>query len=155
MALAISLPLAFFVQDTPTDAASVNAAAAATSAPLSSVLRNKYFYLLAIGAIAVWRPRAFGELLRHMEEKGFDIAVPRTDPGIETLPFLDFTSGYVQRALPRRHVGDDGHQRRQEHGIPAHERVVGVPARREAACAVGGHTGIVSPRRGERKQARL
>ena len=39
-------------------------------------------------------------LLRHMEEKGFDIAVPRTDPGIETLPFLDFTSGYVQRALP-------------------------------------------------------
>lgn len=39
-------------------------------------------------------------LLRHMDGKGFDIAVPRTDPGIETLPFLDFTSGYVQRALP-------------------------------------------------------
>ena len=40
-------------------------------------------------------------LLRHMDEKGFDIAVPRTDPAVETLPFLDFTSGYVQRSLDR------------------------------------------------------
>jgi sugar phosphate permease len=49
--IAISFPLAFFVQDSPTDEASVGAAAAATSAPLSSVLRNKYFYLLAIGSM--------------------------------------------------------------------------------------------------------
>ena len=44
-------------------------------------------------------------LLRHMDEKGFDIAVPRADPAVETLPFLDFTSGYVQRAasiLPKQ-----------------------------------------------------
>lgn len=39
-------------------------------------------------------------LLRHMDEKGYDIAMPRSDPDVETLPFLDFTSGYVQRALP-------------------------------------------------------
>jgi sugar phosphate permease len=49
--IAISLPLAFFVQDAPTDEGAVKAAAAATSAPLSSVLRNKYFYLLAIGSM--------------------------------------------------------------------------------------------------------
>ena len=39
-------------------------------------------------------------LLRHMDAKGFNVAVPRTSPDIETVPFLDFTSGYVQRALP-------------------------------------------------------
>ena len=37
-------------------------------------------------------------LLRHMDDKGFDIARPRTDPSVERLPFLDFSSGYVQRA---------------------------------------------------------
>jgi monooxygenase len=37
-------------------------------------------------------------LLRHMDRKGFDTATQRTDPAVERLPFLDFTSGYVQRA---------------------------------------------------------
>jgi monooxygenase len=37
-------------------------------------------------------------LLGHMDDKAFDIATPRTDPAVERLPFLDFTSGYVQRA---------------------------------------------------------
>lgn len=49
--IAISFPLAFFVQDAPSDAASQQAAAAAPSAPLSAVLKNKYFYLLAIGSM--------------------------------------------------------------------------------------------------------
>ena len=44
-------------------------------------------------------------LLRRMEAEGADIAMPRRDPGVEEVPFLDFTSGYVQRAaqiLPRQ-----------------------------------------------------
>jgi hypothetical protein len=28
-----------------------------------------------------------------------DIALPRRGPGIDELPFMDFSSGYVQRAL--------------------------------------------------------
>src|SRR5690606_36186974 len=50
--IALSFPLAFFVKVAPTDEASVKAARAAPSAPLSSVLRNKYFYLLAIGSMS-------------------------------------------------------------------------------------------------------
>ena len=38
-------------------------------------------------------------LLRYLEGKGVDIALPRREPGVEEVPFLDFTSGYVQRAL--------------------------------------------------------
>jgi monooxygenase len=38
-------------------------------------------------------------LLNHMEKTGSDIAMPRRDPDVEEVPFLDFTSGYVQRAL--------------------------------------------------------
>ena len=44
-------------------------------------------------------------LLRHMDRKGYRIAVPRRDPQVQTAPFLDFTSGYVQRAaglLPKQ-----------------------------------------------------
>lgn len=47
----ISFPMAFFVSDTPTDEASVSRASAAASVPLGAVLRNKYFYLLAIGSM--------------------------------------------------------------------------------------------------------
>lgn len=38
-------------------------------------------------------------LLNHMAANGMDIAMPRRDPAVEEVPFLDFTSGYVQRAL--------------------------------------------------------
>jgi cation diffusion facilitator CzcD-associated flavoprotein CzcO len=39
-------------------------------------------------------------VLKHMDEHGYVESRPvNTDPGIEPLPFLDFTSGYVQRAL--------------------------------------------------------
>jgi monooxygenase len=38
-------------------------------------------------------------LLNYMERNGQDIAMPRRDPNVEEAPFLDFTSGYVQRAL--------------------------------------------------------
>jgi len=38
-------------------------------------------------------------LLGHMDEHGFRKAVPVRDPSVEEAPFLDFTSGYVQRAL--------------------------------------------------------
>lgn len=44
-------------------------------------------------------------LLNHMERTGTAIAMPRRDPSVEEVPFLDFSSGYVQRAqglLPRQ-----------------------------------------------------
>lgn len=44
-------------------------------------------------------------LLRHMDRKGYRVAVPHRDPSVKTEPFLDFTSGYVQRAantLPKQ-----------------------------------------------------
>jgi len=44
-------------------------------------------------------------LLRHMDRRGHRIAVPRRDAGVQPSPFLDFTSGYVQRAagvLPKQ-----------------------------------------------------
>ncbi|MFC5546972.1 flavin-containing monooxygenase [Massilia aerilata] len=37
-------------------------------------------------------------LLRYMDRKGVAIAVPRREAGVEPQPFLNFTSGYVQRA---------------------------------------------------------
>ena len=44
-------------------------------------------------------------LLNHMERIGSRIAVPRSEEDVKEVPFLDFTSGYVQRArdiLPRQ-----------------------------------------------------
>jgi len=44
-------------------------------------------------------------LLRYMDSKGHRIAVARRDPSVGIQPFLDFTSGYVQRAegmLPKQ-----------------------------------------------------
>ena len=44
-------------------------------------------------------------LLRHMERRDMAIAVPARGSSVEELPFLEFTSGYVQRAadlLPRQ-----------------------------------------------------
>ncbi|QQX85454.1 NAD(P)/FAD-dependent oxidoreductase [Cupriavidus necator] len=44
-------------------------------------------------------------LLRHMDRHAHRIAVPRAPADVEPTPFLDFTSGYVQRAatvLPRQ-----------------------------------------------------
>jgi len=44
-------------------------------------------------------------LLRYMDRKGQDLAVVRREPGVGALPFLGFTSGYVQRAaalLPKQ-----------------------------------------------------
>lgn len=38
-------------------------------------------------------------LLNHMEKTGTSIATPHRDPSVEEEPFLDFSSGYVQRAL--------------------------------------------------------
>jgi cyclohexanone monooxygenase len=39
-------------------------------------------------------------LLRRMDAGGRRVAIARRDPAVEEIPFLDFTSGYVQRALP-------------------------------------------------------
>ena len=39
-------------------------------------------------------------MLNHMEKTGADYAVPEPPADLETLPLLDFSSGYVQRALP-------------------------------------------------------
>ncbi|HEX8512297.1 MAG TPA: NAD(P)/FAD-dependent oxidoreductase [Allosphingosinicella sp.] len=44
-------------------------------------------------------------LLNHLKKTGSEIALPVREPGIEEVPFLDFTSGYVQRArdvLPKQ-----------------------------------------------------
>jgi cation diffusion facilitator CzcD-associated flavoprotein CzcO len=44
-------------------------------------------------------------LLNHMRDTGTSIATPHRDPNVEEEPFLDFSSGYVQRAadvLPRQ-----------------------------------------------------
>jgi cation diffusion facilitator CzcD-associated flavoprotein CzcO len=38
-------------------------------------------------------------LLNHLKKTGTDIALPEHDPDVEEVPFLDFTSGYVQRAV--------------------------------------------------------
>ena len=38
-------------------------------------------------------------LLRRMDRQGAKVAIARRDPAVEEIPFLDFTSGYVQRAL--------------------------------------------------------
>jgi cyclohexanone monooxygenase len=43
---------------------------------------------------AAWTCR----LLRHMDRHGQAIAVARRDPEVQAEPFLNFTSGYVQRA---------------------------------------------------------
>ena len=37
-------------------------------------------------------------LLRYMDRRGIAITVPRRGADVQALPFLDFTSGYVQRA---------------------------------------------------------
>jgi cation diffusion facilitator CzcD-associated flavoprotein CzcO len=44
-------------------------------------------------------------LLNHLEKTGNEIALPAREPDIDETPFLDFTSGYVQRArdvLPKQ-----------------------------------------------------
>ncbi|PLP96299.1 flavin-containing monooxygenase [Cupriavidus pauculus] len=44
-------------------------------------------------------------LLRFMDRRGHRMAMPEVDPSVLTVPFLDFSSGYVQRAasvLPRQ-----------------------------------------------------
>ncbi len=38
-------------------------------------------------------------LLNHMERGGYRTCTPRSDPSVGEAPFLDFSSGYVQRAL--------------------------------------------------------
>jgi monooxygenase len=38
-------------------------------------------------------------LLRHMDERGARIATPRPSPEVQRRPFIDLTSGYVQRSL--------------------------------------------------------
>ncbi len=46
-------------------------------------------------------------LFAYMDKHGFSTATPAATPGIETRPFLDFSSGYVQRAadmMPRQGV---------------------------------------------------
>ncbi|MEZ4340673.1 MAG: NAD(P)/FAD-dependent oxidoreductase [Sandaracinaceae bacterium] len=38
-------------------------------------------------------------LLNHMEARGYRTCTPRRDPSVDEAPFLDFSSGYVKRAL--------------------------------------------------------
>ena len=39
-------------------------------------------------------------LLNRMDRSGARVAIARRDPTVAEVPFIDFTSGYVQRALP-------------------------------------------------------
>jgi cation diffusion facilitator CzcD-associated flavoprotein CzcO len=44
-------------------------------------------------------------LINYMDRKGTPIAMPKSDPSVAELPWLDFSSGYVQRAkgvLPKQ-----------------------------------------------------
>ncbi|AHH18468.1 putative FAD-containing monooxygenase EthA [Nocardia nova SH22a] len=41
----------------------------------------------------------FVDLLRHMDERGYDAVWPEADPAMPTRPLLDFGAGYVQRSL--------------------------------------------------------
>lgn len=44
--------------------------------------------------------RYLNRVLTHMDEHGFDVAVPvNDDPGMATRPLLDFKAGYVLRSL--------------------------------------------------------
>jgi monooxygenase len=38
-------------------------------------------------------------LLNHMAAHGYDVCTARRDPAVEEMPFLDFSSGYIQRAI--------------------------------------------------------
>ncbi len=38
-------------------------------------------------------------LLRHMDKRGYVQCAPRLDESVETAPYIDFSSGYVRRAL--------------------------------------------------------
>ena len=41
-------------------------------------------------------------LLNHMDDRGYDQVTPRNDdPSIVAVPFIDFSSGYVQRAIDK------------------------------------------------------
>jgi monooxygenase len=40
-----------------------------------------------------------GRLLKHMDKRGYDWCVPRRPVQVEEIPVVDFSSGYVQRAL--------------------------------------------------------
>ena len=40
-------------------------------------------------------------LLNHMDEHGYALCTPRRDPSVAEEPLIDFSSGYVQRALGR------------------------------------------------------
>jgi monooxygenase len=40
-------------------------------------------------------------LLNHMAAHGYQVCTPRRDPTVAELPFIDFSSGYVLRAIDR------------------------------------------------------
>jgi hypothetical protein len=48
-------------------------------------------------------------ILNHMQRTRTTIATPHRDRDVEELPFLDFSSGYVQRAI--EHLPKQGHKR--------------------------------------------
>ncbi len=55
-------------------------------------------------------------VLKHMDRRGYVQCLPAKDPAVADLPFLNLTSGYVQRAadlLPRQ--GDKGPWRTPQH----------------------------------------
>ena len=61
-------------------------------------------WTLKVDASARWVCR----LLRHMDRRGYATVVPERDPSQSDAPILDFSSGYVQRALDRLpSQGDD------------------------------------------------
>jgi monooxygenase len=46
-------------------------------------------------------------LINYLDRKGYDVCLPKADPSVEEMPWLDFSSGYIQRArdvLPRQGV---------------------------------------------------
>lgn len=48
-------------------------------------------------------------LLKYMDAKGYTVAYPKSDPDMPEAPLLDFSAGYIKRALPHLPRGGQKH----------------------------------------------
>jgi len=103
----IALPLAFFVKDAPSDF--VAASAAGPGVPIGAILRNKYFYLLAIGSMC--SIAAVGGTNQHLKLfLGLDRGMPQANvAAIASLVLFSsiggrLLMGWLADRFPRKYV---------------------------------------------------
>ena len=103
----IAMPLAFFVKDAPADFVQSNAAAPLV--PMRTILRNKYFYLLAIGSMC--SIAAVGGTNQHLKLfLGLDRGMPQASvAGIASLVLFSsiggrLMMGWLADRFPRKYV---------------------------------------------------